>query len=224
VGQVANLPLGARQVGNLPHVPRQARVIVSKEDELVLTVPTRIFHEAGLFQGLDPRADHYLPILLDPRHLSFLPRSRAETDPSYKQLIPYVVLRWAGQVYHYVRGQGGGEKRLRALRSVGVGGHINPIDGEAGANPYRQALLREVQEEIFLETTYEERCLGLINDDSTPVGQVHLGIVHVFDLAEPKARRREADLTQDGFAPLPELIQRKLEFETWSQFVLEHLG
>ena len=84
-------------------------------------------------------------------------------------------------------------------------------------------MLREIEEEIFLETTYEEHCLGLINDDSTPVGQVHLGIVHVFDLAEPKARRREADLTQDGFAPVAELLERKVEFETWSQFVLEYL-
>jgi len=197
---------------------------MNKDDELVLTVPTSIFHQAGLFQGLEPRADHYLPILLDPRHLSFLPRSLAENDPSHKQLIPYVILRCAGQVYHYRRGQGAGEKRLRALRSIGVGGHINPLDGETGSNPYRQALLRELEEEIFLETTYEERCLGLINDDSTPVGQVHLGIVHVFELAEPKARRREADLTQDGFAPLAELIRNKQEFETWSQFVLDHFA
>ena len=102
------------------------------------------------------------------------------------------MLRHGQQVYHYLRGQGAGEKRLRASRSIGVGGHINPIDGETGVNPYRQALLREVAEEIYLETTYEESCLGLINDDSTPVGQVHLGIVHVFDLAEPRPRRREA--------------------------------
>ena len=85
-------------------------------------------------------------------------------------------------------------------------------------------MLREVAEEIYLETTYRESCLGLINDDSTPVGQVHLGIVHVFDLAEPRARRREADLTHDGFAPIAELLARKDEFETWSQFVLQQLS
>ena len=193
-------------------------------EEHVLSVPTAIFHEAGVFHGLSGRVDHYLPCLLDPKHWIFLPRSKAENDPSYKQLIPYVVLRHGDQVYHYLRGQGAGEKRLRALRSIGVGGHINPLDGATGANPYRQALLRELAEEIYLETTYEERCLGLINDDSTPVGQVHLGIVHIFDLAEPRARRREADLTQDGFAPLAELLKCKHEFETWSQFVLEHLA
>lgn len=197
---------------------------MSKDDELVLTVPTHVFHEAGLFQGLSRQSEHYLPRLLDPRHLRFLRRGDAESDPSHKQLIPYVILRWRDQVYNYVRGQGAGEKRLRALRSIGVGGHINPLDDESGGNPYRQALLRELEEEIFLETTYEEHCLGLINDDSTPVGAVHLGIVHVFDLAEPKARRREADLTQDGFTPLAELLRRKPEFETWSQFALDHLA
>ncbi len=189
--------------------------------EQVLVVPTRLFHELGLFQGLSPRADHYLPPLLDSRNLSYRPRHEVETDPSFKQIIPYVVLRHGNQVFHYLRGQGGGEKRLRALRSIGVGGHINPGDG---ADPYRQGLLREIEEEIFLEASYRETCLGLINDDSTSVGQVHLGVVHVFDLDSPGVRRRERDLTDAGFAPVAELLRRKDEFETWSQFVLEALG
>jgi len=193
-------------------------------EEHVLVVPTSVFHQAGVFQGLSADVDHYLPLLLDPRHLTYMPRSAAETDLGFKQLIPYVVLRHGGQVYHYLRGQGAGEKRLRASRSIGVGGHINPVDSETGGNPYRQAMLREVAEEIYLETTYNESCLGLINDDSTPVGQVHLGIVHIFDLAEPRARRREADLLHDGFAPVAELMEKLDEFETWSRFVLERLS
>ena len=192
-----------------------------KEVEQVLVVPTRLFHEAGLFQGLSPRVGHYLPRLLDPRHLSFRPRPSVEDDPSFKQIIPYVVLTKAGQVFHYRRGKGTGEQRLRALRSIGVGGHINPGDG--GDDPYRQGMMREIEEEIFLESTYRESCLGLINDDSTPVGQVHLGIVHVFELEEPNVRRREKDITDAGFAPIADLWRRKDEFETWSQFVLKAL-
>jgi predicted NUDIX family phosphoesterase len=190
--------------------------------EHVLVVPTRLFHEAGLFQGLSPRVDHYVARLLDWRHLSYRPRPSVEGDPDFKQIIPYVVLRHAGQVFHYRRGGATGEKRLQSLRSIGVGGHINP--GDAGDDPYREGLLREVREEVFLETSYRESCLGLINDDSTPVGQVHLGIVHVFDLDEPSVRRREYGLTDAGFAPVAELLRRKEEFETWSQFVLEALG
>jgi predicted NUDIX family phosphoesterase len=189
--------------------------------EQVLVVPTPLFHEAGLFQGLSPRVEHYLPRLLDPRHLSYRPRPEVEIDPTFKQIIPYVVLKHGNEVFHYLRGQGAGEKRLRALRSIGVGGHINPGDG--GADPYRQGLLREIEEEIYLGSAYKESCLGLINDDSTPVGLVHLGIVHVFELETPNVRRREKDLTEAGFAPIADLCKRKEEFETWSQFVLDAL-
>ena len=191
--------------------------------EQVLVVPTRLFHELGLFQGVSREVDRYLPRLLARENLSFIPRADAELDPNFKQIIPYVVLRWRDQVFHYSRGQGATEKRLRALRSVGVGGHINPCDHADGESPYRLGMLREVEEEIFLESKYRERCLGLINDDSTPVGQVHLGIVHVFDLDEPKVRRREVELIRSGFAPLAELTAAKDKFETWSQFVLNEL-
>lgn len=191
--------------------------------ERVLVVPTAVFHAAGLFQGFSPRADHYLSLLLDPRHLSYLPRSIAETDPTCKQLVPYAVLKCGEQIFHYTRGKGGTEARLRALRSIGVGGHINEADAGLFDSPYREAMFREVAEEVHLESQFTERCIGLINDDSTPVGQVHLGIVHLFDLAEPKVRRREAVLTRAGFAPLGELRGQRDEFETWSQFVLDVL-
>jgi predicted NUDIX family phosphoesterase len=196
---------------------------VTQSEELVLVIPTRVLHEAGIFQGLSRAVEHYFPVLLDPRHFSFLPRSRAEEDPTYKQLIPYVVMKYRDQVFHYTRGQGAGEKRLRALRSVGIGGHLNPGDGSDGEHPFRQGLLREVVEEVILDTAYRETCLGFINDDATPVGTVHLGIVHVFELDAPRVERREADLTQAGFASIAELCREKDAFETWSQFVLEEL-
>jgi len=126
-------------------------------------------------------------------------------------------------VFHYTRGKRATETRLQALRSVGVGGHISSDDSGLFAPAYREGMLREVAEEVYLESEYSERCLGLINDDSNAVGQVHLGIVHVFDLAEPRARRREQALTRAGFAPLAELRQQRAEFETWSQFVLDVL-
>jgi predicted NUDIX family phosphoesterase len=191
--------------------------------ERVLVIPTAVFQAAGTFQGFSPRVDHYLPRLLDPRHQSYRPRSEVETDPSFKQIVPYAVLRWGEQVFHYTRGKRATETRLQALRSVGVGGHISAYDTNLFESPYREAMFREVGEEVCLDTTYEERCLGLINDDSTAVGQVHLGIVHVFELAEPNVQRREQALTRAGFAPLAELRTQREEFETWSQFVLDVL-
>jgi predicted NUDIX family phosphoesterase len=198
--------------------------VTDKLAERVLVVPAAVFHQAGAFQGFSRDVDRYLPRLLDPAHLSYRPRSEVEGDPSFKQLIPYVVLRCGEQVFHYTRGQRGTEARLRALRSVGVGGHISQDDSTLFGDPYRDGMLREVAEEVYLESEYTERCVGLINDDSNAVGQVHLGIVHVFELAEPRVRRREQVLTKSGFAPLAELRAQRDEFETWSQFVLDALA
>jgi predicted NUDIX family phosphoesterase len=194
--------------------------VADKLAERVLVVPAARFREAGDFQGFSPDVGRYLPRLLDPAHLSYRPRSDVETDPSYKQLIPYVVLRCGELVFHYTRGQRGTEARLRALRSIGVGGHISQDDSTLFGDPYREGMLREVAEEVYLESEHTERCVGLINDDRNAVGQVHLGIVHVFELAQPRARRREQVLTKSGFAPLAELRAQREEFETWSQFVL----
>lgn len=197
---------------------------MTRSDEQVLVIPTHVLHDVGVFQGLCRDVERYSAALLDPKHFAFLPRSKAEDDPSYKQLIPYVVLQFGDQVFHYRRGQGAGEKRLRALRSIGIGGHINPIDHATGEHPYLLGLQREVAEEVILETRFTETCIGFINDDATPVGQVHLGIVHVFKLEAPHVKRREADLIESGFAPLGQLRAERAGFETWSQFVLDELS
>jgi predicted NUDIX family phosphoesterase len=194
---------------------------MDKSSERVLVVPTGLFREIGVFHGFCPHVETYLPRLLDPKHLSYRPRAEVEIDPSFKQIIPYVVLRWKDQVFHYTRGKRATESRLQALRSIGVGGHISADDRNLFDSPYREAMFREVQEEVNLQTTYSERCIGLINDDTTSVGQVHLGIVHVLDLEEPKVDRREQALTRAGFAAVEELRSQRQGFETWSQFLLD---
>jgi len=191
-------------------------------DERVLVIPTEALHRAGLFQGFTPDAARYLPLLLDGGHMRFVPRGPAETDPSLKQLIPYAVLRHGGRVFHYGRA-GGGEARLRSRRSVGLGGHINDTDGLAGPEAYRAGFLRELSEEAEVADGWTERIVGLINDDTTPVGQVHLGIVHIVELASAEVRLREAALASGGFASVAELRREAEAFETWSRFLLEAL-
>ena len=188
--------------------------------ERVLVVPTAALREAGLFQGFTTDVGRYLEHLLDKRYLRYLPRDEAEADPEFKQLIPYVVLCCERRVFHYRR-SGGGEKRLDARRSVGIGGHICADDGEPTADAYQVGMWRELHEEVEVPEGGRERCVGLINDDRTPVGQVHLGIVHILDLPMPAVRCRESALVAGGFATPAELRGQREAFETWSQFLLD---
>ncbi len=191
-------------------------------DEKVLVIPTERFRAAGYFHGLRAADDAYRDAILDPSAFSFRPRYEVETDPSFKQLIPYIVLKCGDAVFHYRRGSSGTEKRLEALRSIGIGGHISEADAAGGDDLYQTGMMRELTEEVELGCGFRERCVGFINDDRTPVGSVHLGVVHVFDLESPSARSREDALADAGFAPWAELLRCAEQFETWSQFVLEH--
>lgn len=188
----------------------------------VLVVPGGELDRLGRFQGFCPEADRYLESLLSPGLGEFRPRSEVEDDPSWKQLIPYVVFRCAGSVFCYTRGTSQGEARLHRLRSLGVGGHVDEPDaaGRATRDAYQVALQRELDEEVEIASPGTLRLVGLINDDSTPVGSVHLGVVHRYDLERPEVTPREGGLAECGFVPLDELATRVGEFETWSQIVL----
>ncbi|MEQ8210903.1 MAG: phosphoesterase [Lacipirellulaceae bacterium] len=204
-------------------------------EEQILVVPTSKFHNLGHFQGFSNDLDRYLPALLEGDDLSYRPRGEMEEDPSFKQLIPYVVFQFTNtdgvkQVFQYARGGSGGEKRLHAKRSVGVGGHISSDDASAASpqsnsadDVYREGMRRELEEEIDINTAYRETCVGLINDDETEVGKVHLGVVHLCEVDSPQVAQREEDLRDAGFKPVPELLAQIEQFESWSQIVLEAL-
>src|SRR5262249_2026585 len=134
--------------------------MTAKRDGRVLVVPTADFHAIGVFQGCHPHASDYLPRLLRPDRLCYRPRSEGETDPGFTQITPYVVLRYRDQVFHYTRGKAASETRLQTLRSLGVGGHISEGDTNLFEDAYRQGMLREVDEEVLIETSYRERCIG----------------------------------------------------------------
>jgi len=193
-------------------------------DERVLVIPSARFHAAGYFHGFLRANEAFRTAILDPTNYQFLPRSRVETDAGFKQLIPYVVLRCGTDLFHYRRGSSGTETRLQSLRSIGIGGHISEDDARSSTDPYRTGMLREVTEEVELGCVWTDTFLGFINDDRTPVGQVHLGVVHAFDLESPSARPRESALAEAAFAPIAALITARNEFETWSQFVLAELS
>lgn len=191
--------------------------------EQVLVIPTPVFHEIGHFQGFCGDTDRYLDVVLDPIHASYRPRNEMEEDPSFKQLIPYCIFRCDGQIFSYKRGNDQGEARLHAKRSVGVGGHVSTLDLNGEGSPYSEGMKREIEEEVFLEAKWTERCVGLINDDETEVGRVHLGIVHIFDLESPQVTPREKSMIEAGFAPPEQLLRELDEFETWSTICLKAL-
>ena len=194
--------------------------------QLVLACKTSLIREIGGFQGYSLSIGGYLNTLLDPINNFFLVRDRAEKDHEYKQLIPYVVLRFGDSVFSYVRGKKSSEARLVAMRSIGVGGHIEPADQSLFSSDhdmYLEAARREVGEEVRLDSPYHESIVALINDDSTDVGKVHLGIMHILDLAEPKVTKREGLITQSGFVPVESLQENLEELETWSRIALQVL-
>jgi predicted NUDIX family phosphoesterase len=195
--------------------------------EQVLVVPTQLLHELGYFQGFLPNTAGYLDKLLNPHNTSYRPRDQMESDPSFKQLIPYVIFchrNGAGElsVFRYTRGTGQGEQRLHSKMSVGIGGHISSDDAASDA-PYDEGMQRELDEEVVINTVYSDRCVGLINDDETEVGKVHLGVVHVCEVESPDVRPREAEIVDAGFHPVSELLGNLGGFESWSRICLEAL-
>ena len=196
------------------------------KEEMILVIRRPLLDQLGSFQGLNFEVDRYLPAFLARENNFFMPRSSAETDPTHQQIIPYAVLVHGDKVLHYVRGKKAGEQRLAAKGSVGIGGHMN--DGDEGLfaldrDAYLAGVDREINEELQLNTPYTQHIVALLNDDSNEVGKVHLGVVHVFRLETDAVEKREQMITQLGFLTREELLTRRENLETWSQFIVDHL-
>ena len=195
-------------------------------NERVLVIPRPLFDSLGAFEGLTTDVDRYLPAFLDPANNHFLARDDAEEDPGHKQIIPYALFHCRGRYLHYVRGGKGGEKRLADKGSLGIGGHINSEDAAQASlerDTYLTGVDREINEELLLNTPYRQKLVALINDDSSDVGRVHLGVVHLFDLDSEAVEANEAPITGLEFLDLETLQARRDQLETWSQICLDHL-
>jgi predicted NUDIX family phosphoesterase len=206
-----------------------------KMDELVLCFPGEILDEIGRFQGVCAEPERFFPRVVMPPACEHVPRRVAEDDPCRKQVIPYVLFVCGDTIFSYRRGKKGSEARLREKHSVGIGGHIQPDDDSLFAadkerRGYYDAMWREVHEEVEVDPPLDETnpetapCVGLINDDSTPVGSVHFGIVHLVSLTAPSVKKKEQHIiTGAEFIPIDEAKANADQYETWSQFCLERL-
>src|ERR1700676_1096238 len=180
-------------------------------EENILVIKRSLFDQLGSFQRLNFEPRKYLDAILSRGNNFFLPRGQAENDPAHKQIIPYALIAFGNSVLYYVRGKKAGEQRLVAKGSIGIGGHMNEGDESLFAldeAAYRAGVEREVNEEIKIGTNFDDRIVALLNDDTTEVGQVHLGVVHVFKLAESKVEKREAMITGLAFLDKQHLMPR----------------
>ncbi len=148
----------------------------------------------------------------------FEPRARMEADPRFKQVIPYLILRDGPRWFLMRRTRAGADARLHDRWSIGVGGHVNPGDGDVLGG-----LRREWAEELEAEFLPDFAPIGLLDDDATDVGSVHLGIVYLAEAAGRPVAIRERDKLEGGFAPGDEVAAVRDRMESWSRLAFDAL-
>ena len=152
-------------------------------------------------------------------HHEFIDRPAAEETPSYKQIIPYVVLTQKGRVFTTRRLNKGGESRLHGKLSIGIGGHINPVDETDRRSVLMKGLERELEEEVYIQHRGELVPQGFINDDGNGVGAVHLGLCFSMEV-EGEVSVKEMEKLSGAWMSLQELKEEYHNMETWSQIAL----
>lgn len=195
--------------------------------ERVLVVPTDLILGClgtalpGFYPGLEERC-----LAIVDAVGRFVERAPAEEDPGLKQVIPYGVLCWRDQVLLLRRSRRGGDVRLQSRSSLGVGGHVNPVDAEGGG-PLRSAVARaferELHEELCVDAPYAAAPIGLLNDDTNSVGQVHIGVVYRVELSSPQVSVREAERLAGSLVEPVIVHEQRSSLETWSSLLAGHL-
>lgn len=189
--------------------------------EEVLVIATELLNDLLDFSGIKEIPLDVIKERLR-EHATFLPRLHAEGDESHRQVIPYIVLKNGEDFILLKRTEKQGEKRLHNKFALGIGGHVNSTDGnlEDAWRTFERGLWREFNEEVDAEPkalTY----LGVINDLSSPVSRVHLGILY---LAEVEFRKlREEDMFEIFTVSWDELSAYKGKMEGWSTLTTEYL-
>jgi len=194
-------------------------------EERVLCFERKLLEKLGVFHGISLETGKYLPILTSSSNILYLNRSDAEKDKRYKQLIPYVLVICNNKILRYRRGRGGQETRLHGLYSVGIGGHISEEDNQLFSKSiggYEEGMRRELKEEVDIDEV-KETLVAVINDDSTEVGYVHFGVVHIMHVANENVAGRRNGIVAPEFVPMVEAVKDPSVYESWSRFCLEHL-
>jgi len=191
--------------------------VTAPPGEQVLVVPRSAVIDAPGWTGVRIDRLTLFPAALEAEG-RFAPRAAMEEDPAFKQVIPYLVLRDGERYFLMRRTRAGADVRLHDRWSIGVGGHLNPGDGDLLGG-----LRREWDEEVVAAFVPHFRLVGLLNDDTTAVGQVHLGAVYVADAAGRPVEIRETEKLSGAFATPEEVAAVADDLETWSRLVFDFL-
>src|SRR5262245_34941205 len=185
--------------------------------ELVYVVPRADVPDQAGWHGLRTDGLEAFVAALE-RAGRYEPREAMERDPSFKQVIPYLVLRDGPRWFLMRRTAAGGDERLHHRYSIGVGGHLNPGDGGLLGG-----LRREWAEELIADFFPAFRLVALLNDDTTDVGSVHLGAVYVADAEGRPVEIRETNKLLGSFVAEAEVAAVVESMETWSRLTFEFL-
>jgi predicted NUDIX family phosphoesterase len=202
---------------------------MNKNEELILVTRRSTIDSVSPFQGFQENCEKYLDAIFDKGNTFFTKRGPAETDETLKQIIPYCLIEQEGKLMVYKRGNSGGEDRLKSLYSLGIGGHINPIDSIGNNDAFsreslNKALLRELNEELEIpKGGISFKTLGLINDDSNGVGRVHFGLVILAQIPPGDVFPKEDAIQDIKLVHKNQLSDLFDNLESWSQIVAINL-
>lgn len=199
----------------------KAAVHSSDQIENVLTFEKRALAGIGYFQGLSFDTDKYLHAI--GKSYFYTDRIKAECSSDLKQLIPYAILIHNENVLRYKRGSDSGDLRLRSRHSIGIGGHISHYDGNMFPKLCFSAMIRELNEELFIKSSFQYKDVALINDDSNDVGRVHFGIIIIVKLDSANVVAKEMNIKEVEFVSIAELKKNIDSFESWSAICIENI-
>lgn len=186
--------------------------------EKVYVLPSKLLpSEEGFFLPDDMKS------LLDTieKEGIFVQREQAEKDPDYKQIIPYSVICYQNYIFTVTRLATQSEERLHNKSSIGIGGHINPIDDKEDELILDAARIREIDEEMFINYTVAD-VVGCVNDNSNEVGRVHFGIVYRIQTIHPALSVAEPTKMVGRLVSIDELVDSRDELEGWSQMIIDN--
>lgn len=193
---------------------------MNQKNEDILVVPREKIFLDQPFNGFLGCSDFDAYQNIVQEHKQFLPRSEMELDPSYKQIIPYLLFTHDKKLFLMQRAATAGEQRLKNKYTLGIGGHVRESD-LAGKTIFDWAI-REFQEEIEYDGSLSIQPLGLINDDSDAVGKVHVGFAFLLRGDSPNIAIR-SELKQGSLLSLEACAEFIENMETWSQFAFAHV-